>query len=289
MDKSKVQKIALVTGASSGFGLVISLELARAGYTVAAGFRRPEAGDELRLRAEREGLSERLHPLQLDICSEEQIAQASAYLERVFGRLDLLVNNAGEAVGGIVEEVPLEVWRRQMETNFFGTVAVTQSMLPLLRATGNTKIIMLSSISGVIGFPGYGPYAASKFAIEGFSESLSMELLPLGVDVVLVQPGAYGTPIWGKSFGAIQTGSDSPYSDVLSDVLAYSMRTAEHAGDPADVARLVVRIASMRKPKFRYLLPRATQWSAWMKRLLPDRMFQRVVMRLLQSKDARRE
>lgn len=289
MTKIEEQRVALVTGASSGFGMLISLALAQAGYIVVAGVRRPEAEDELRLRAEQEGACGLIHPLRLDICRPEHIEQASAYIEDTYGRLDVLVNNAGEAVGGMVEEVPLADWRRQMETNFFGTLAVTQAMLPLLRTTGRAKIIMLSSISGVVGFPGYGPYAASKFAVEGFSESLSMELAPWGVDVVLVQPGAYGTPIWRKSFGAIQSGEHSPYREVLTGVLAYSKRTAEQAGDPMEVARLVARIATMRKPKFRYRLPRSTQWSAWMKLLLPDRLFQRIVMRLLRQKDAGRE
>lgn len=274
-------KVALITGASSGFGLLISLELAKAGYDVAAGLRRPEAAAELLTRAEQADVVERIHVFQLNICMEEQVKAAAWELEQKFGRLDVLVNNAGEAVGGMVEEVPLSGWRKQLETNFFGTVSVTQHMLPLLRKTGRSKVILMSSISGVVGFPGYGPYAASKFALEGFGESLSMELMPFGINVVLIQPGAYGTPIWNKSFGELTVKEGSPYSGLLKGVLDYSERTARGSGDPQEVARLVANIASMSKPKFRYTLPRGTRLTAWIKGVLPDRLFQRIVYRML--------
>lgn len=274
-------KVALITGASSGFGLLISLELAKAGYDVAAGLRRPEAAAELMTRAEQADVVKRIHVFQLDICLEEQVKAAAWELEQKFGRLDVLVNNAGEAVGGMVEEVPLSGWRKQLDTNLFGTVSVTQHMLPLLRKTGRSKIILMSSISGVVGFPGYGPYAASKFALEGFGESLSMELMPFGIDVVLIQPGAYGTPIWNKSFGELTVKEGSPYSGLLKGVLDYSERTARGSGDPQEVARLVANIASMSKPRFRYTLPRGTRLTAWIKGVLPDRLFQRIVYRML--------
>ncbi len=279
--KGRAGKAALVTGASSGFGLLISLELAKAGYDVAAGLRRPEAAAELLAQAEQADVTGRIHIFRLDICAEEQVKAVALALEQKFGRLDVLVNNAGEAVGGMVEEVPLGGWRKQMETNFFGTVSVTQHMLPLLRKSGRSKIILMSSISGRVGFPGYGPYAASKFALEGFGESLSMELMPFGIDVVLVQPGAYGTPIWNKSFGELKVKEGSPYNALLKGVLDYSERTAKGSGDPQEVARLVARIASMSKPRFRYTLPRGTRMTARIKGVLPDRLFQRIIYRLL--------
>lgn len=276
-----VQKAALVTGASSGFGLLICIELAKAGYAVAAGMRKPEAAGELLAQAEVAGVADRMRIIPLDICCEAQVQAAARDVEREFGRLDVLVNNAGIAVGGFVEDVPIPEWRRQLETNVIGTVAVTQGMLPLMRQTGKSRIILISSISGVVGFPGYGPYAASKFALEGLGESLAMELMPLGLDVVLVQPGAYGTPIWGKSFGELKTKEGSPYALMLQRVLAYSERTARESGDPLEVAKLVARIAGMVRPKFRYRLPRGTRLTGWIKACLPDRFFQRVIVRLL--------
>ncbi len=229
-------------------------------------------------------LAERIRIIQLDINDAEQVSAAAAEMKQIYGRLDLLVNNAGEAVGGMVEELALDAWRRQMETNFFGTIAVTRNMLPLMRHTGQSRIILMSSISGVIGFPGYGPYASSKFAIEGFGESLSLEVMAFGMDVVIVQPGAFGTPIWKKSFGELQVTEGSPYKGLLQDVLDYSERTARDSGNPVEVARLVARIAGMRRPKFRYCLPQGTLWTAWAKQLLPDRLFQRIVYRMLRRR-----
>lgn len=276
--KQTEEKTALVTGASGGFGQFICLELAAKGYRVAAGARRPESLAQLLKMAREAGVESRIHAIALDICLPEQIQQAMLDIGKRWGRLDLLVNNAGEAVGGFVEEVPMEAWRRQFDVNFFGTVEVTQAALPLMRKTGNGKIILISSISGVIGFPGYGPYAASKFALEGFGESLSLELKPFGIDVVIVEPGAYGTPIWGKGFSEMKVRENSPYRQPLENVLKFSRRTAESSGNPREVAALVGKIANTGMPKFRYRLPRGTRWTIAAKQLLPYRIFQRIVL-----------
>lgn len=276
-------KTALVTGASGGFGLLIALELAALGYRVAAGYRRAESESQIINAAKEAGVENRLLPVMLDVCLPEQIEQAVRNLEAAWGRLDLLVNNAGEAIGGFVEEVPLEAWRRQFDVNLFGTVAVTQAALPLMRKTGAGRVILISSISGVIGFPGYGPYASSKFAVEGFGECLSMELSPLGIDVVLLEPGAYGTAIWDKGFGGLDAKKESPYRESLEHVLEFSRRTAAGSGDPAEVAALVGRIALVNKPRFRYRLPRGSRLTMAMKQLLPFRVFQRLVLKMISA------
>lgn len=276
-------KTALVTGASGGFGLLIALELAAKGYRVAAGFRRAESGSQIEGSAKEAGVASRVLPVMFDVCQPEQIEQAVRIVEAEWGRLDLLVNNAGEAIGGFVEEVPLEAWRRQFDVNLFGTVSVTQAALPLMRKTGAGRVILISSISGVIGFPGYGPYASSKFAVEGFGECLSMELRPLGIDVVLIEPGAYGTAIWDKGFGGLDAKKESPYRESLKDVLEFSRRTAAGSGDPAEVAALVGRIALADKPRFRYRLPRSSRLTMAMKQLLPFRVFQRLVLRMISA------
>ena len=274
-------KTALVTGASSGFGLLICLELAGEGYQVAAGMRRPEASETLLTLAREAGLESRIHVFRLDVCEPELIKEAITAVDNRWGRLDLLVNNAGEAVGGFVEEVSLEAWRKQMDVNFFGTVTVTQAALPLMRRTGNGRIIFMSSISGVIGFPGYGPYASSKFALEGFAECLSLELHPLGMDVVIMEPGAYGTPIWSKGFSDITAQEGSPYRSMLEQVLSFSKSAAENSGDPQEVARLVGKIARKSSPRLRYMMPMSTRITAAAKLLLPYRFFQRIVLRTI--------
>lgn len=168
-----------------------------------------------------------------------------------------------------------------MDVNFFGTVSVTQTALPVMRKTPRSRIIFMSSISGVVGFPGYGPYASSKFAVEGMAECLSLELQPLGMDVVLIEPGAYGTPIWGKGFSDIKAEDGSPYRKMLNKVLDFSRATADKSGDPQDVARLVGEIARSASPRFRYRLPFGTRMTVAAKLLLPYRLFRRIVLRTL--------
>lgn len=274
-------KVAFVTGASSGFGLLICLELAAQGFVVAAGMRRLAASEMLMTSAIEAGLESRIHVVRLDVCKPELIEQAVSEIQNRWGRLDLLVNNAGEAVGGFIEEVSLDAWRKQMDVNFFGTVSVTQIALPLMRKTPKSRIIFMSSISGVVGFPGYGPYASSKFAVEGMAECLSLELQPLGMDVVLIEPGAYGTPIWGKGFSDIKAEAGSPYHKMLNNVLDFSRNTAEKSGDPQEVARLVGEIARSASPKFRYRVPFGTRMTIVAKLLLPYRLFRHIVLRTL--------
>ncbi|MBO2943835.1 SDR family oxidoreductase [Paenibacillus sp. F411] len=276
--KPRSGKSALVTGASSGFGQLIALELASRGYEVMAGVRREEARAELMDLALAAGVETRIHAVLLDICLEEQVHAAVEEASDRWGRLDVLVNNAGEAVGGFVEELSLESWRRQFEVNVFGTISMTRAALPLLRKSEGAKLILMSSISGVIGFPGYGPYAASKFAVEGLGESLAMELEPFGIHVVLVEPGAYGTPIWDKGFRGIQPAAESPYREMLEDVLAFSSQTAGASGDPLEVAVQVGNIVDQKSPKLRYMLPSSSRWTLAAKRLLPHRLFRRLVL-----------
>ena len=279
------RQTALVTGTSSGFGLLISIELAKRGYNVAAGMRRPLASGLLMQAAERAGVSERISVFQMDITNESQVIEIVEQVRVQFGTIDILVNNAGGVWGGFSEEVPLRSWREQMETNFIGSVCVTQAVLPQMRKQGSGLIIQMSSISGVVGFPGFGPYAASKFALEGFSECLALEVKPFGIDVVLVEPGSYGTDIWEKGFASMQAPPESPYRSMLESVLAYARSSASGSGDPQEVADLIGDIACSRRRRFRYMLPRSTVWTAWGRKWLPDRWFRRILMTTLRSKD----
>src|SRR5262249_13409292 len=137
---------------------------------------------------------------------------------------------------GYVEDVPMEAWRSQLETNVFGVIAVTRTVLPHMRERQSGCIINVSSVSGLSAFPGYAPYSTSKFAIEGFSESLRLEMMPYGVRVVLVEPGAYRTEIWRKGFDSVHTTEASPNWPRLSRMLAYSRKVSEAAPDPQEVA-----------------------------------------------------
>ncbi|MFC5702356.1 oxidoreductase [Cohnella faecalis] len=273
------ERIAIVTGTSSGFGMLTAVELARKNYRVIATMRNPERAIELRERAERAGVTERIEIHGLDVTDSLSIERVVADTLRVHGRIDVLVNNAGFAVGGFVEEVSMESWRRQMETNFFGLVAVTQSVIPAMRQQRSGLIINIGSISGRMGFPGYAPYAASKFAVEGFSESLRHELAPFGISVVLVEPGAYRTPIWDKGLEQISGSDNSPYIHRLRAILRYSRRAAETAPDPQQVADLIGRLAGARSPRLRYPIGRGSLLALWGKALLPWKWFERLIER----------
>jgi len=282
MGTLKEGAVALVTGSSSGFGMLTCIELALRGFVVIAGIRRMETQTKLMEAAEQAGVSARIQPTQLDVTNDAEVQQAAAYIWNRYGRLDVLINNAGTAYGGFIEEVPAEVWVEQMNTNFHGMVRVTQAVLPLMRKQGKGRIIQMSSISGRIGFPGYGPYASSKFALEGFSECLALEVKPFGIDVVMVEPGAYGTPIWDKGFTQMSTTSGSPYQRMLDKVLAFSRKSAQQGGNPREVARLVAHIACIKRPAFRYALPRSTRLMIWVKGLMPARLFQRILASVLE-------
>jgi NAD(P)-dependent dehydrogenase (short-subunit alcohol dehydrogenase family) len=219
--------------------------------------------------------------MQLDVTDIQNIAQVIQTILQKYHRIDILVNNAGYAVGGCVEDIPLEVWREQFETNFFGLVALTQAVLPMMRQQKQGKIINISSISGRLGFPGYAAYSASKFAVEGFSESLRHEMLPFGVFVVLVEPGSYKTEIWDKGFASMQTSPESAYRTQLEAVLRYSRKAAENSPDPQLIADLIVRITAKASPKLRYTLGKGSSLTLLGNALLPWKWFEWILHKLL--------
>jgi len=271
--------VALITGTSSGFGMLTAITLAKQGYLVVATMRDLSRREELVKLAEQAGISERLQYVQLDVTDAESVQKAVGTVLHNNGRIDMLVNNAGFAVGGFIEEVSMEDWRRQMETNLFGLIAVTRAVLPVMREQEQGLIINLSSVSGLSGFPGYAPYAASKFAVEGFTESLRHEMSSFGVRVVLVEPGSYRTPIWNKGLGEIHRSEDSPYKHKLDAVLRYSKHASETAPDPQEVADLIGRIARIRAPRLRYALGKGSHVLIIGKALLPWKWLERIIAR----------
>lgn len=269
--------VALVTGASSGFGLLTCLQFAACGYQVAAAMRDLSKQTQLTDEAARMGVLSSIAVFEMDVTKQEQIDQAVRQVQETYGRIDVLVNNAGYALGGFVEQVPLAEWRRQMDTNFFGVVAVTQAVLPIMRSRRSGTIINVSSVSGRIAFPGYAPYSSSKHAVEGFSESLRLEVLSHGIRVVLVEPGSYKTAIWQKGFDQIDSESESPYRNRLRSMLQHSRQAAEQAADPSAVAKLIVHIAQKKRPKLRYPIGRDARLGLFGKAVLPWSWFERIV------------
>lgn len=279
-----MERIALITGTSSGFGLLTAVQLARLGFRVVATMRNTDAKGDLLDKAGQAGVADRLEAVQLDVTDFAMIERVVADVLARYGRIDVLVNNAGFAIGGFVEDLAMEDWRAQMETNFFGLVAMTKAVLPAMRGERSGTVVNISSVSGKLGFPGYAPYAASKFAVEGFSESLRHEMSPFGVRVVVIEPGAFKTPIWSKGLAAIRTRPDSPYADKLQTVMSYSQRAAASAPDPQQVANLVGKVVTAASPRLRYPLGKGSSLMIGGKALLPWKWFEAIIRKALQAK-----
>lgn len=278
-ERKTEERIAVVTGTSSGFGMLAAVELARRQVRVMATMRDPSRSGGLLELAERAGVAERIEIRRLDVTDHASVGRVVDKVLEAHGRIDILVNNAGFAVGGYVEDVPMEQWRRQMETNLFGLVAMTKSVIPAMRERGRGRIINISSVSGRVGFPGYAPYAASKFAVEGFSESLRHELAPFGIQVVLIEPGAYRTPIWDKGLAQIPDPSESPYAGRMEAIMKYARRAAQTAPDPQQVAQLIGAVADHPSPRLRYPIGQGSKLAVWGKALLPWSWFERIIER----------
>lgn len=273
--------VVLITGCSSGFGKQISIALAEAGYQVIATMRDVTKKEPLLQEASARSIEDRLHIIPLDVTKQDSIAQAIDQTLQLFGKIDILINNAGYATGGFTEEIPLEDWRNQFETNFFGAVATTQAVLKPMREQRSGLIINMSSICGQFGFPMLGPYAASKHALEGFSESLRLEMLPFGIKVVLIEPGPYRTDIWEKSIEAAAFSPESPYHTFLEYLQRQAKHNAMHSGDPEEVFHTVLRIVKASNPSFRYPVGKSIKSLLFSKKILPWRFIELLVKKQL--------
>ncbi|TNF36012.1 MAG: SDR family oxidoreductase [Deltaproteobacteria bacterium] len=277
-----MSKIVLVTGCRSGFGLHIARDAAKAGHTVYAGLRDPATGAEL--AAETQGLD--VTPLALDVTDAAQREAAVARILADHGRLDALVNNAGVAVGGPLEMIDEDELRRVFEVNVFGLWALTRACLPAMRAAGRGRVINISSMSGRQALPLLGVYASSKFAVEGMSEAWRHELRPLGIDVVLVEPGAYRTDIFGRNRTVARRSLDEPaYVPLVERIDALFSSTVDRtARDPREVSRLVTRLLTARAPKLRYALGPGTAVRNAALRLLPGRAIEAIIGRAVRPR-----
>ena len=269
---AEMSRLALVTGASTGIGRATAVHLAGRGFEVLAGVRDPaDAPDGT-------------EALRLDVTSEDDVAGA---VERIGGELHALVNNAGIAIAGPVEVVPMAEWRRIVEVNLLGQVAVTRALLPaLLRARG--RVVNMSSIGGRVANPLFGPYSGSKFALEAVSDSLRREVAPHGVHVVSVEPGGISTPIWGKGLSDardIMAGStpeqERRYSAVIAGVTKIAERLARDGLPPQAVAEVVGEAVTTARPRARYVVGRDAKVQAIAARLLPDAAMDALIRRAL--------
>lgn len=279
-------KTAIVTGTSSGFGLSTSVVLARKGFSVIAAMRDSRKSSNLLQEARKHGVDTRINVFELDVTDENSILAFQMRVLDEFGSVDVLINNAGYAGAGFVEEISMDEYRKQFETNVFGVFAVTKAFLPVMRKQKNGCIINVSSISGRVAFPGLSPYIASKHAIEGWSESLRLEMQPFGVKVVLIEPGSYKTNIWstGKQVAAKSLQSHSPYQDYMQSLERYIAEGENSFGDPLDVARKIAEIAVMETPDIRYPIGRGVKTTILLKNLFPWRLWEKIIINKLFKK-----
>lgn len=275
-------KTVLVTGASSGIGRATVRRLDAAGWKVFAGVRKEEDAAALR----EEG-SERLEPVMLDVLDPAAIAAAAERVGSESGGLDGLVDNAGAAVAGPLEALPIEDFRRQVELNLTAQLAVTQAMLPAIRVARG-RIVLISSMGGRVALPLTGAYHAAKFGLEGMGDSLRQELAPWGIKVVLVEPGSIDTPIWSSGekdaeriFEAASPRMRELYEATIERYRQVIRETAERGVPPEKVAARVERALSARRPRTRYLVGMDAQVMARLKPLLPTPVLDRLIARAM--------
>ncbi len=239
---SSSARVALVSGCSSGIGHLTARRLARAGWLVYAGLRRLDEPTVARLQARS------LRPLPLDVTKGAELRAAIDRIAAEAGRLDALVNNAGVDYLGAAEDQPEHALRSVMEVNFFGAMRLTRVALPLMRKRRPSTIVMISSLSGLIGLPGSSAYCASKFALEGATEALRNEVHRFGVRVALIEPGGHATAMSGKRGLAADYPPASPYLPMLNHLAQSSAPFA----DPTPVAELIASVIESAAPRLRY-------------------------------------
>ena len=262
------QPVVFVTGASTGIGFEAARRLAAHGFTVYAGARRVEKMEPLR--------ADGVRILPLDVTDEASMGAAVGEILAAHGRIDVLVNNAGYGSYGSLEEVALAEGRRQFEVNLFGLARMTQLVLPAMRAAGRGRIINISSIGGKMYEPLGAWYHATKFAVEGLSDSLRMEVKPHGIDVSIIEPGGTQSE-WGaiSAEGLLANSGSGPYAAQAKVVAAALASTDGSAmsSHPEVIAEAIVHAASSKRPRTRYPVGRGARAILLLRRLLPDRAF----------------
>ncbi|HEY2470597.1 MAG TPA: SDR family oxidoreductase [Terracidiphilus sp.] len=277
-----MNKTALVTGASSGFGLLTSVTLAKRGWRVLATMRDLNRREKLEQAARDLGVLDRIEFRALDVTNADHVAAISELVARRGEPLHALINNAGFAVPGFADDVTDAELRDQFDTNFFGAVAVTRALLPHMRQQGFGHVLMISSISGRLGYPGVSSYAASKFALEGWTESLRFEVATVGIQVVLVEPGSFETDIWTRNAKLTAKMRDplSPNAARVARWRSQLDKSSKSRANPQIVADLIAGILETPHPRLRYVAGKDARMALTMQRLMPASMFERMIVKM---------
>jgi len=271
------QKVAVVTGSSSGIGYATALQLARRGYLTFATMRNLEKRADLVKAANDERLP--LLVEQLDVTDPDSIQAFMRSVGRSIGRIDVLVNNAGYVSIGAFEDLSIKEIQNQLDTNLLGTMRTIQQVLPVMRAQASGTIVNISSVAGRFGLPGMYAYVASKFALEGLTESLAYEVAPFGIRVILIEPGVVKTRVFENS--VIAQRENSPYSNMLVNLNATFGAMLEHASTPDQVATAIFKAISSPAPRLRHPIGQDT--AAWLEKKseMNDEQFQEYMKNLI--------
>jgi NAD(P)-dependent dehydrogenase (short-subunit alcohol dehydrogenase family) len=259
-------RVVLITGASSGIGAASAELLARRGFLVYGSSRSPNFQPK------------QYRSLQLDVRDDQSVQSAVSQIVKEAGTIDALINNAGCGLAGAVEDTTPEEALRQMDVNFMGAFRVARAVLPVMRQRRSGVIVNVSSLGGLFGLPFQSFYSASKFALEGFTESLRHEVKPFGIRVVLLEPGDVQTGFTGSRVMAAAANSSSAYSDALSKCMQIVEKEEKQGVEPQVIAELMCRVIEGTAQGPRYTCGQVSQRaSAWIKRVLPGRMFENII------------
>jgi NAD(P)-dependent dehydrogenase (short-subunit alcohol dehydrogenase family) len=285
-------RAVLITGCSTGIGRVAAIRFAALGWRVYAGVRRETDAEALRAECDA------LRPLILDVTDAAQIEDAVGAIEaETGGRLDALVNNAARVLIGPIEATPVEDARSVVEVNVLGVVAVTRRCLPLLRRAAplgpGSRIVNVGSTSGIVAWPFSGAYVASKFALEGLSDALRLELIGTGVDVSVIIAGSVRTPIWEKTHASFEACAGAMGDDVARvygkrfEAARRAVRSSPDAIEPGVVVRAIEHALTSRRPRTRYVVGRSARKQWLLRRLLPDRAADRIRLAMIEKRARR--
>lgn len=257
--------MVLVTGASSGIGACCATLLAKNGDRVYGGSRGAVTAPGV-------------EPLTLDVTDNASVAQAIETILMREGRLDVLVNNAGFGIAGAIEDTSIDEAREQFEVNFFGILRLCRAVLPGMRQQQAGYIVNIGSIGGLIAIPFQGFYSASKFALEGLSEALRLEVRPFGIRVVLIEPGDHRTSFTQNRLSTRNSTSDSPYRDRSQRAIARMASDEQGGPSPEGIARLLNKVLNHPNPRLRYTVgPAAQRAAVWLKRALPYAAIEKIM------------
>jgi len=272
-----MHQVALITGCSSGIGYETALMLARNGFHTFATMRNTKKSNSLEEIIKKERLD--LNIRELDVNDDTSIEKTINCIKSEANRIDVLINNAGYGLVGFFEDLTLDEIRNQFETNFFGVLNITKKIIPIMRFQKSGTIINVSSGAGQVGFPGISAYVSTKFAIEGFSESLMYELFPYGIKVVIIEPGVIKTNFFRNCIVSEHSmKKSSPYSRSLDKFQRNVELMQEHATSPINVAKVIMQVLGNNEPKQRYIVGNDVTMILKEKKSLSDIEFKKMMM-----------